>query len=1109
MLVLILFLFQMVPGQGNGLIKDNKVTISVRSVPLKDVLAEIERQSHLHFFYSTSQIPVRQKVNLDLSGTLEEVLNRLFEQTNVLWQLDGKQILLKKGDTEIKKRLTYSDQARDEIFAGSGMVPPAVTGLTNRRIAEINVSGTVKDESGMGLPGVNVVLKGTRQGTVTDTEGRFTIAVPGNQSVLVFSFVGYVSQEVAVGNESRIEVTLKVDEKALEEVVVIGYGTVKQTDLTGSVASVSAKNFRDQPITRLDQAINGRVPGVMVVTNSGAPVQNVQVRIRGANSINGGNDPLYIVDGVPNSTLFNNLDPSDVQSIEVLKDASATAIYGSRGANGVVLVTTKRGAEGKSRIQFETQQSFSSLSKKMDMLGAEDYANFYNEYVGTDFYKPSDRWRQHGGIDWQDLIFRTAHTQNYTLSASGGSSKLKYLVSGSALDVQGILIRSQTQRYNIRSNINVNATDWLNINLDMNAIRRRTSQNGPRGGIGGVITDALTTSPSMDLKDENGNWIKDQVSSIVDNPYGRLMQDRDEGFTNYFNGNLQLTVDLPVNGLSLNLQGAANYRTYKGYWMNSKANNLRTASNRANNNTDETFDWYSLSQLNYSRQWGDHQLTATGVVEMIQETGTSMYTEVIDLRTESVGFWNLPMGNITGFGNSFSRSSLMSYFGRAMYQLKDRYYLTATFRRDGSSRFQGNNKWGSFPSLAVGWKLSEESFLKDVQAINLLKVRGSWGVTGNQAIGPYSTLGLLTLAQYGWGTETYRPGYRVDSPATSGLTWEKTYQWDIGLDLALFHNKVSVNIDYYNKRTKDLLLQKNIPLYDGGGAAWVNQGEVLNKGLDFALSVVPVESKHLYWESMLSLSFQKNKVTNLGGEKKLHPGGRINQASINTSVLQVGEPMGSIYGYFWEGLWRTDETEEAAKWGQKPGDNKFRDRNGNYRLDYEDSGIIGKAFPDVILGFNNKLTWRKLDLNVFFQGAFGADRLNLGRYLMTEAISDARFITSREGYYDRWTPEHQDTKVPNPFSNTINTRVETAQYLEKANFVRLKNVSLGYTFPKTPIGELKLSLSAQNLFTFTSYTGYDPEGSIQTGGSSDVGAGVDGISYPQPRTFTAGLRLSF
>lgn len=1067
------------------------ISFPSNSISVGQLIEEIEKQTDYLVVYSNREIDTNRQVTIqNKSAKVSSYLKETLAEVGVDYKFENDYIILSKNNS-----------------------------LLDRMQQQEKVTGIVTDVKGEPVIGANVSVVGKSIGTITDIDGKFAIqASQGN--TLQISFIGYKTQTTKVTGK-HIAIVLQEDMEMLDEVVVIGYGTVKKSDLTGSVSSISQKNIKDQPMTRLDQALSGRIPGVVVITNSGAPEQSTQIRIRGANSIYGGNSPLYIVDGVPNTDLFNNLAPNDIQSIEVLKDASATAIYGSRGANGVILVTTKRGAEGKTNIHLETEQSISTIAKKLDLLSASEYAEFYNEYrrekgATQDFFSRDEinQWKKNGGTDWQDLMFRTAHTQNYKLSISGGIPKLQYLVSMNMMDIEGILKESKSQKFSLRSNITADVTNWLKMNLDMNAVRRKTNKNGPRGGVGTIITDAITYSPTLKLKDEEGNWLRDNINSTKDNPYGRLTQDLDESYTNYLTANLQFMVQLPVKGLSMNFQGAAHYKDYKNRWMKSNANDLRAQNNSANNHQNDSFDWYNVNQINYVREWKDHKLNLMGAMELSQSTTTGLSNEVTNLRTESVEFWNLSLGNMNLFSNSFSRSSLVSFMGRAMYQFKDRYLLTATIRRDGSSKFQGKNKWGNFPSVAVAWRMSEESFIKNLNIFDVLKLRMSWGNTGNQAIGAYSTLGFLAEAKYGWGGTSDYPGYGISGPATPNLTWEKTTQYDLGLDMAFANNRILANIDVYQKNTTGLLLKKPIPYYDGGGTTWVNLGEVKNRGLEFSLTGIPIQSKNLVWESTFNVSYSKNEVVSLGDETKLHPGKKLDQASLNTAVLQVGKPLGSIYGYIWEGLWRTDEADEAAKWGQKPGDNKFKEKNVNYKLESDDADIIGQAFPDVILGWSNTIKWKNLDFNLFFQGSLGADRLNLSRYLTSEGISDSRFITSKEGYYDRWTPENQNTKIPNPFSSTINSRFETAQYLEKADYLRLKNVSIAYTIPraKTKFADVRISLSAQNLFTITSYTGYDPEGTMDitsNGGNSDINAGVDGGSYPLPRTFTLGLGFSF
>ena len=981
----------------------------------------------------------------------------------------------------------------------------------------VTIRGMVSDEAGVTLPGVNVTVKGTAIGVVTDTNGAYTISVPGRDAVLVFSFVGYATQEIIVGAQSTINVTLPEEAGEIEEVVVIGYGVSRKSDLTGSVASVSERQFQDQPVTRIDQALNGRVPGVMVITNSGAPDQSVTIRVRGANSIYGGNDPLYVVDGIPNSTLFNNLDANDIQSIEILKDASATAIYGSRGANGVILVTTRRGAEGKARISFETLNSWSTIAKTYDMLSAVDFAESVNFAQGREVFTAAQiKAFKDGtaGTDWQSLIFRTAYSQNHRINISGGSPRLRYLVSANLMDTQGILVLSESKRYGIRSNISADATDWLKIDLDVNAFMRKTNKNGSRGGHGTIIADAHLSSPAMDLKDADGNWLHDPINSILRNCYGRWVQDLDENSSNYVQGNMKLTFKLPVRGLTFDVQGSASYNSSASFSMTSTINNLRATAgeSRASNSRNDNLTLYNVNQLNYSLVFGDHRLNAVAVAEFNKFTSGNMSATIQNLITEAVTFWNLNMGTMNAMSNQYSENSMASFIGRAFYSYKDRYLFTATFRRDGTSTFI-KNKWGNFPSVGVSWVASQEDFIRNLNVFDMLKVRASWGITGNQAIGTYATLGLLSGSNYDWGTGTNRTGYRVGDPPARDLTWEKSYQIDLGLDLGFFRNRLTAGIDIYQKDTKDLLLRKPIPLYDGGGNALVNLGEVQNRGIDIALTGVILQSRDIRWESMVNFSYYKNKVVDLGGEELLQFGTFNQSLEISPSAVQVGKPLGSIYGFTWLGLWRTDEADEAAKWQQKPGDNKFKDFNGDYiEKAVDDGSIIGKAFPDVTFGWNNLFSWKNLDVNIFLQGAFGVDRLNLARFMLNEPTSEARWITGREGWHDRWTEQNQNTRVPNPMSGTVHQHIVSTQYLENANYVRVKNVSIGYTFPKSMIKvcDVKVSLSAQNLFTFTNYTGLDPEGTYGYGDNrTDINAGLDGFSYPLARTYTLGLRLNF
>ena len=1079
-------------------IEDIYLSIAVDNLGIEDVFRKIEEHTDFKFAYRKSII--NEKHRLNLSGQ-ETSLGDLLRYIGSSAYLDFKRV---DDVIHVKKHEEAEGAAQPVIEESIGQT---VTG---------RVTSAEDNES---LPGVNVLVKGTNQGTVTDMDGNYSIEVPSPESVLVFSSIGFVPKEVIVGIQQVINITLTADIQTLDEIVVVGYGTMKKSDLTGSVSSVSAEDFSNQPVQLSANILQGRAAGVTVTNVSGRPDGFTFIRVRGANSINGGNEPLYVVDGIANADLFRNLDPNDIQSMEVLKDASSTAIYGSRGANGVILVTTKKGREGKFQLAVETQQNWETLPKKLDVLSAAEYASFYNEYRvakgGTEFFSPEqiEEFQTTGGTNWQDLMFRTAHTQNYKLSASGGSSKASYRISANIRDAQGLLVASDYKRYGLRTSVDIATTNWLTIGVDVNGAV--TESNGNRGFLGDVVWQAITYSPTVyPLHDANGDWVHDNISSLAKNPYGRRIQNQDDVLSKYFGGNGKLSFKLPVKGLTFDMLGGMNYTSTKNYRMLSAERKLADANSVSNSHAENIF-WQNTNQLSYTNTWGDHSLTATAVAELTRITNTELFVDVNNLLTESVDYWNLGLGTISNFGNGYNQTSLLSYVGRVMYQFKDKYMITATTRRDGSSKFQGTNKWGNFPSVALAWRASQESFISDLNIFDQLKVRGSWGISGNQAIDSYSTLGSLSRAGYNWSappTPTTTPppafpGYWAQNSPTPNLTWEKTYQWDLGIDMGFFNNRVNATFDFYVKDTKDLLLQKALPIYDGGGTTNVNIGKVNNRGFELLLDVIPVQTNAVTWQSTVNFSFSKNKVVEMGGDQRLFPGLFNNLVTFNPHVLEVGKPMGSIWGYTWLGIWRTDEADEAALYNQSPGDNKFLDVDGNHIINSLDQGIIGKAFPDKVYGWNNTISWKNFEINVFFQGAAGASVLNFLRYGMTEAISDARFITSKEGYYNYWTPEHQNTNVPNPFSLTVKTNVGSTQYLESTDYVRLRNLSVAYKLPvKTLLSNLQVSAGVQNLFTITNYSGYDPEGNSED--ISDTRAGLSG-GYPMPRTFTIGLRANF
>jgi len=1065
-----------------------KLSLNVTNEPLENVLKTIEDESEFFFLYNKDLIDVEQKISIDVTDqSIKKVLVDLFVGKDISFVVYDRQIVL--SNIEVIDKMVAQQKG---------------------------VTGTVTDENGEPLPGVTVIIKGTTKGAVTDIEGNYKILFNSEETVLVFSFVGMKTQDIVAGSQSVINVTLLNEAIGLDEVIAIGYGTIKKSDMTGSVSAVRAKDFENVPIQRMEEVLQGRASGVTVTNASGSPASNIRIRIRGANSINGGNEPLYVVDGVTDSYLFKSLDVNDIASIEVLKDASATAIYGSRGANGVILVTTKKGKKKEFNMTFETQQSYATIAKQYNMLSAAEYAGFYNEYrreLGSDhdYFSPEEiaEFEKTGGTDWQDLMFNNAYTQNYKLSISGGADNVDYIVSGNVRSAEGILVGSTYDKYNLRANLNAQTFNWLKINFSVNGSYSKAENDSESSyGHGSVIATALTYSPTNTLYDAKGNWVADNISSVKDNPYGVRVQDKRDRDTKYFASTLNFTIDLPVEGLTLSILGFGSYRNVNSYALFSQEKNLHP-NNYASNSNGQYSKLQNTNVLTYDRKFGKHKLKATVVAEYNKYQTSSLYVSSNNLLTESVGYWNLGIGTVGAFGNSYSKSTLSSYVGRVSYQFNNKYLLSATLRRDGSSKFQGDNKWGNFPSASAAWRVSEESFIKDLGVFDQFKIRTSYGVTGNQAIGPYSTLGLLQRANYGWGSSNNYPGYWAQNLPTPDLSWEKTYQFDIGVDLGFFDNKLRATIDLYKKDTKDLLLRKAIPYYNGGGSVYKNLGHVRNNGYDISIGTNLVETKDVKWESNLNFAYSKNEVIDMGGDERLFVGARNNTIGFQPYVLEVGESMGSLWGYTWLGLWGTNDVAEAEKYGQKPGDNHFLDVNSDYVINSDDQGVIGKAFPDYTLGWNNTISVNNFDFNIFFQGVFGADRLNLTRYTMSEATSDAKFITSKEGYYNLWTPDNQDTNIPNIYSVTTNTQGGSTQYLESADFVRLKNLSVAYNIPfkkSSSISNFKISCSVQNVFTITSYSGYDPE---VTGSISDTQNGIEFGAYPLARTYTLGLQLIF
>lgn len=950
------------------------------------------------------------------------------------------------------------------------------------------IKGIIYDEQGETIIGASVLIKGEETtGTTSDMDGKFTLSVPQG-ATLVISYIGYHPQEIKIRKRTALHVILKEDNQLLEEVVVVGYGTVKKSDLTGSVSGVSTRQFKNQPVKRVENILQGRTPGVEVTATSGVPGAGMKVRVRGTTSINKSSDPLYVIDGIISSSGLDGINPSDIQSMEVLKDASSTAIYGSRGSNGVILITTKGGSEGKASITFDASVGLSTVRKQYDLLNAYEYATALNDIRGSSTISAEDLEAYKNGtkgINWADLITHTGITQDYRLSISGGNAKVKYLISGNMLDQEAVTIRTDYKRYGIRANIDADVKPWLTISAKMNASSLHKHNDGANW------FHITNFSPTMEMKDpETGIYNRDPYNiANGSNPYGELMVNYSDSYSYNLNANLTLLFKI-MKGLTFSIQGGYDYDHSPSYSFKSKLE-APGAINSMNNTSNMHNYWQNTNNLTWQRQFGDHNVTAMAVWEISRSWDTGLQGTGSNLNNESVGYWNIANAAIRNASNSYTEASLASGIIRANYDYKKRYFITAALRADGSSKFQGNNKWGYFPSAAVAWDIAKEKFMSNQHILEQLKLRGSFGVTGNQDIAAYSTLGMLSGATYGWGTSNAYTGYWGNQFPTPDITWEKTYQYDLGVDLSL--GGFNITFDWFKKITKDLLFQKQVPKYNGGGTYWVNQGELKNTGVEFSVNTFPVKGT-VTWETGFNAAYVKNEVTDLAGSDFVLT---ANYSDLGGAmqIMKPGYPMGSFYVYQWKGF-------------DDKGANLYQKADGSLTTSptSDDLVVKGQASPKWTMGWNNTISWKNWTVNIFFNAATGYNRLNISRYTAASMTGNSRFVTLRDAYFKGW--DHVGNKAEAAYPSLTNTESKNYAnsdfWLEDASFVKLKNVSISYRIPRrvAKFASIQLSVSAQDLFTITRYKGMDPE--VYT--SYD---GLDYGAYPIPRTITFGAKIRF
>lgn len=956
-------------------------------------------------------------------------------------------------------------------------------------------TGIVKDASGMTVIGASVIVKGTTHGTVTDVDGRFTIDGVKLGDVIQVSYVGYKDQDVK-WNGSPLDIVLKEDAQALDEVVVIGYGAVRKADMAGAVSVMDNKAFKAQPITQVSDALQGRVAGVNVVSD-GIPGGSVKIRIRGTNSINKSNEPLYVVDGMVRESGLEGINPEDIQSMQILKDASSTAIYGSRGANGVVIITTKSGVKGQSSITFDTSIGFSEATRLPEKMNAQTYAQALVDYNGiSELDVASYIDGSNSGVDYIDEMFRTGLVQNYKLVFSKGTDGLQAYVSGNYMNQEGTIEKSSYERYAAKANLKAKMTDWLDLTLDFNASRSIGK------GIGGLelsganpLWVAFNYSPSMELLDEQGNYNYDPYSSIQNNPLGIVRDNQQERRRDVVSGHVDLRFQI-VDGLTFTTSNGIDYYNNTSYGFSPLKINSNGSNSMSNNNQQRVL-LQSSNNFTFDKTWNEHHLTATAVWEATMSDTRSMGISGQNIQVESVGWWNVANALTRNASNGYSDWSMLSGVGRVIYNYDNRYMFTGTFRADGSSRFT-NNKWGYFPSVAFAWTASNEKFMEKVRhIISNLKLRTSYGVIGNQDIAPYSTLALMSQTTTYFGSNTGVTGYWANTLATPDIKWEKTNQFDIGFDLGLWDNRLTLSFDYFDKRTTDALLSTSLPNYLGGTSYLINAGEVSNKGIDFTISADVFRTNDFEWTASLNGTYLKNKVVKLTAqEPRLYSGVMPGICDDGTNIITEGEAIGSFYGYRWAGI-------------DADGYDTYYKSDGSTTRNPEpttDRVVLGHSTPDFTLGWNNSLRYKNWSLNAFFNSSFGAKRLNVLRFAMNEMIGNSRMFTEAghiEGIGTLWTD-------PSRTENNV-TKANSSKYLENADYFRCENISLSYNIPKSwaEFADILLSFSVQNLFTITGYKGSNPAGFSFSSSAGDQATGVDTGTSPAPRIWTLGARFTF
>lgn len=1073
--------------------QEKKCSLSLTNATLKQFFDEIQLKTSYTFSYREGVLTNTKNITLSVQDKeLSEVLTS---------------VLSPRG-------LSFSIQSKSIVVTLQTKSQPLI------------VKGKVVDNAGEPLIGVTIRAKNSKEGTVTDIHGNYSIPTNGNGSVLHFSYIGYKPEEVKIKGKSVVNLTMEEDSHMLSEVVAIGYGVMRKKDLTGSVARISSKDINNVPTIRLDQALTGKVSGVHVTNTSGEPGAATNILIRGGNSISASNQPLYVIDGFIGAGDLNMIDPNDIESIEILKDAAATSIYGARGANGVVIVTTKRGQEGGNNVTINAYVGIQEVAKRLEMMNAREYAEMLNQQDVAANQEPSieNPSIYEKGTNWQDEILQLALMQNYQVAASGGNKDTRYYLSLSMFDQEGVIQKSGIRRYQTRMNLDRKIGNQINLGANFQFSHSLKHPNLVSLGGFDYQSSALATPPTMPIYNPDGSYASDSPSRVVSNKIDNVVaqlneRKKEEKSTSVYAG---IFVDWEaIKGLklksSLGLNASTNRTNeYKPSTLPTMIQNKTKGEAWVNQSESYSILWENTA--NYMKELAKgHHLTVLGgyTLQFGRNEGLNLYGKNF---TNDLLDWN----NLSDaeaktrmIGSSASEWAILSYLGRINYSVMDRYLLSVVGRYDGSSRLGKENRFAFFPSVALAWRVSEEKFMKRFSNINNLKVRASYGLSGNQDIALYQTLPLMKQQNVIMGDKT-QIGYIPDRLGNDKLKWETTAQFDFGIEASFFNSRLNIEFDLYSKKTKDLLLDVEFPYTSGFKNGFMNVGKISNTGIELMIRTTNILEKDFSWSTEFNIASNRNKVLAMGPDKDFEYTFRPGLGTHPYSWLKVGEPVGVFYGYIMDGIYRTREQIEA---GNEPnaslGQKIYRDINHDGVISIEDQTTIGDPNPTFFGGINNTFTYKGFTLSIFLQGTFGNDILAGGDFLY--ATVDPRFVNQYKRMNDFWSLDNPNAKYPKLYSND---EYQPSTYMiHDGSHLKIKSISLYYNFPVKKwkknkiISEMQCYVTGNNLFTFTYYQGYDPE--VNTGKeggykvySDNVLRGMDFTAYPSARTYTLGFKIA-